>query len=171
MFQPMSAFVSLPKAAKEAADRGDLLAAIQLTQEMMGVNQNDAQQAVNAYVRGASTPITSGLPGQVPASRGFKGASANADWNGSSLPPQAIAALQRGNMIEAIKHTRGGANMGLKETRDTVMTFLERNPHIKQQFQTAAGNKSINLTPFLATLVALVVAGVAAAVFLLSSGS
>lgn len=36
------------------------------------------------------------------------------------LPPDAIAALMRGNMIEAIKCVRNATGLGLKEAKDAV---------------------------------------------------
>lgn len=166
----MSAFVSLPKMAKEAADRGDLLTAIQLTRETMGVTQNEAQQAVNAYVRGAApNPNASRFASQASTASVSTSVVGNTNWNGSGLPPQAIAALTRGNMIEAIKHTRDTSGLRLKEARDSVMTFLERNPHIKQQFQTALSKGGVNFAPVFAILVTVLIVAGAIAVYLLTA--
>jgi ribosomal L7/L12-like protein len=42
------------------------------------------------------------------------------------LPPEAIAAAHRGNLIEAIKITREQTGVGLKEAKDAVEAHLGR---------------------------------------------
>lgn len=39
---------------------------------------------------------------------------------GPNLPPDAIAAIERGEFIEAIKHVREHTGLGLKEAKDAV---------------------------------------------------
>lgn len=43
-----------------------------------------------------------------------------------ALPPDAIAAAYRGNLIEAIKITREKTGVGLKEAKDAVEAHLGR---------------------------------------------
>lgn len=167
----MARYVSLPKAAKEAASRGDLLAAIQLTQETMGVGLQDAQHAVHAFVRGergdaAEVFATSASSGNASVSQFATG---NVTAGGSALPPQALAALNRGNLIEAIKHTRNATGLGLKEAKDAVESFLARNPHAKQQFETGVNKGKINLAPILALLVLVIIAAGAFAAYVFSA--
>ena len=46
--------------------------------------------------------------------------------SGVDLPPEAIAAAHRGNLIEAIKITREKTGVGLKEAKDAVEAHLGR---------------------------------------------
>ena len=45
----------------------------------------------------------------------------------SGLSPAAIAALWKGQMIEAIKVVRQEQNLGLKEAKDAVEAYLRHN--------------------------------------------
>ena len=60
-----------------------------------------------------------------------------------SLPEQAIAALRRGNKVEAIKLTRAATAMGLKESKDAVEAFLAGDETgVRQAFETARPQRS-----------------------------
>lgn len=126
---------SLPQAARDAADRGELIAAIEFTRHALGVDLAEAQRAVNAYLRGASTatPPTFGNP----------------------VPPQAVASIARGNLIEAIKHTRAATGLGLKEAKDAVERYIAENPHVKAQATTSSvgARSNANFAPVVATFV------------------
>lgn len=138
----------IPDAAKDAADRGELIAAIQITQDTLGMKLSEAQQAVHAYMRGASRDAAPSFAHRV--------------------PPQALASLRRGNLIEAIKHTRDATGLGLKEAKDTVEAYLAQNPHARQQFDTSTrGN--VNLAPLIAGFVVAVL--IAVATYVLSKGN
>jgi ribosomal protein L7/L12 len=134
--------VLIPKAAKDAADRGELIAAIQITQDTTGMKLQEAQQAVHAYMREASQ-------GYTPAPD-------------SPIPPRALASLQRGNLIEAIKHTRNATGLGLKEAKDAVENYLTQNPHVKQPVDATGRGDSVNLAPVAAALVLMLLIGLAA---------
>jgi ribosomal protein L7/L12 len=45
-----------------------------------------------------------------------------------ALPPEAIAALQRGNKIEAIKLVREAQKLDLKDAKDRVDDFVKNDP-------------------------------------------
>lgn len=152
--------VSLPKAAKEAADSGDLLNAINITQETMGVGLQDAQQAVHAYVKGHGS-----ITGKASTS-GAAGVSAGMHGPAGGLPPQALAALHRGNLIEAIKHTRSAHGLGLKEAKDSVENYLARNPMSKQHFENALRQGGPNMAPVFGVLVLVLIAAGAIAGYL-----
>ena len=47
------------------------------------------------------------------------------------LPREAIAALEHGNKIEAIKFVRMAQGVGLKEAKGIVEAFIEWNPSVK----------------------------------------
>ena len=56
-----------------------------------------------------------------------------------SLPPEAIVALQQGNKIEAIKHTREHYGLGLKEAKDRVERYVSGQPALQQALEDASG--------------------------------
>jgi ribosomal protein L7/L12 len=52
----------------------------------------------------------------------------------TTIPPEAIAALHRGNKIEAIKLVREAQGIGLKEAKDRVEEFLRTDPAVQASF-------------------------------------
>lgn len=62
-----------------------------------------------------------------------------------TLTKEAVAALERGRLIEAIKLTRTATGMGLKESKDTVEVYLLQNPALKEKID--ATRVSISLNP------------------------
>jgi len=75
------------------------------------------------------------------------------------LPSAAIAALQQGNKIEAIKIIRQERGIGLKEAKDAVDRYVQGDPLLQSKFAAArAGNKRSCLL-WLTILVALVLIG------------
>jgi hypothetical protein len=52
---------------------------------------------------------------------------------GTSLPPDAVGALERGRVIEAIKIVRVATGLGLKESKDAVDAYLAANPALKER--------------------------------------
>jgi hypothetical protein len=50
-----------------------------------------------------------------------------------TLTSDAIAALEQGRLIEAIKLTRTATGMGLKESKDTVEAYLDNHPALKEK--------------------------------------
>ena len=57
----------------------------------------------------------------------------------SDLPPDAIAALQRGDKIEAIKITRERLGLGLKEAKDLVEAHVSADARLQETFTAAQG--------------------------------
>ena len=53
------------------------------------------------------------------------------------LPAEAIAALERGSKIEAVKCVRIAYGIGLKEAKDIVEQFLERSQSLKKHMVSA----------------------------------
>ncbi len=53
------------------------------------------------------------------------------------LPPDAISALSRGRLIDAIKATRLASGLGLKESKDAVEAYLAQHPNLNRQYQDA----------------------------------
>lgn len=100
---------TLPEAARQAADHGDLVTAIRLTREHSGLGLREARDAVDAYRRSKS-PVRRGAP-----------------LREGDLPLDAIAALHRGRFLDAVKHTRDATGLGLKASREAVDTYLARH--------------------------------------------
>lgn len=73
------------------------------------------------------------------------------------IPTEALAALERGNKIEAIKIIRVAGNLGLKEAKDLVELYLEKNPELKARMDQA--NKEI-AAGFFRWLIPLIIFGV-----------
>lgn len=69
------------------------------------------------------------------------GANSNAGTNTNKLPLTAIAALENGQLIEAIKLTRASNHLGLKEAKEEVESYLEQHPMLRERFRTAAANQ------------------------------
>ena len=78
----------------------------------------------------------------------------------AALPDAAIAALQRGNKIAAIKALRVGRNMGLKDAKAMVDDYVRSRPELQQAFA-AAWKRTLS------TKVALAIVIVAALLLLL----
>ncbi len=51
----------------------------------------------------------------------------------SDLPKAAIEALRQGNVIEAIKIVRQERNIGLKEAKEQVVTYIATQPALKKK--------------------------------------
>ena len=75
------------------------------------------------------------------------------------LPSAAVAALQQGNKIEAIKVVRQERGIGLKEAKDAVDLYVQADPLLQSKFAAAqAGNKRSCML-WLTILAALVLIG------------
>ena len=59
----------------------------------------------------------------------------NASSISSTLPPDAIAALNKGNKIEAIKIVRVARHIGLKQSKDLVETYLATQPALQRKIE------------------------------------
>ena len=58
-----------------------------------------------------------------------------------SLPPEAIAALESGNKVEAIKCIRADNNLSLKEANDHIEAYLEQTPAVNDQLRESKARK------------------------------
>ena len=61
----------------------------------------------------------------------------NGSSNPSSLPLTAVAALEQGNTIEAIKVVRLERGLGLKESKDLVDAYLKSRPDLQRRLAAA----------------------------------
>ena len=63
------------------------------------------------------------------------------------IPDEAVAALERGERIEAIKLTCEHNGSGLKASKDAVDAYIKANPRLKRQFvserPSGGGNRAV----------------------------
>ncbi|MCK9410084.1 MAG: ribosomal protein L7/L12 [Bacteriovoracaceae bacterium] len=52
----------------------------------------------------------------------------------TEIPAEAVAVLELGNKIEAIKIVRASTGGGLKETKDIVEQYLKEHPELEQRY-------------------------------------
>ena len=71
------------------------------------------------------------------------------------LSAGAIAALHRGNKIEAIKITRQARGIGLKEAKDAVEDYVRTEPGLESSFASAQAETKRSALVWLAALSAL----------------
>jgi len=81
----------------------------------------------------------------------------------AGLSSAAIAALQKGSKIEAIKIVRLERNLGLKEAKDCVEDYISHDPVLQRSMQQAQAEASRGFFSWLVVLLAL---GAAAYYFL-----
>ena len=81
----------------------------------------------------------------------------------AGLPSAAIAALQKGNKIEAIKIVRVARNLGLKEAKDCVEDYVRCDPSLKRKMEEVQAEAKKGFMFWLVVLLAL---GAAAYYFL-----
>lgn len=74
------------------------------------------------------------------------------------LPPAAVAALQAGNKIEAIRMVREARNLGLKEAKDAVDAYLATQPALQASLAERAKEAQQMALRWLAGVVLLLVA-------------
>ena len=71
------------------------------------------------------------------------------------LPSKAIAALEQGSKIEAIKSVRIARGVGLKEAKDIVEEFIERSPDIKHRMASANAESARNVLGWIILIAAI----------------
>jgi ribosomal protein L7/L12 len=129
---------ALPDAAIAALRDGHVIDAIKLVREQTGLGLAEAKAAIDAYLSGASVHRVAG--------------------QGASIPLSAIAMLEAGNLIGAIKATRAGTGLGLKDAKLTVEQHLEAHPAIRERFKAAAAIKRSELVRIAIAIGAILVA-------------
>lgn len=101
---------ALPAAAEEALAAGRVIEAIKIVRAESGVGLAEARQRVAAAQRHAAAPH-----GRVDV----------------ALPPAAIAALERGKVIEAVKAVRAARGEGLKAAKAEVDRYRAAHPETR----------------------------------------
>jgi ribosomal protein L7/L12 len=71
----------------------------------------------------------------------------------SPLPETAIAALHRGNKIEAIKLVREASGLGLKEAKDAVEAYVKTQPVLSSKMASAQAEGGRTLLMWLGGIV------------------
>lgn len=97
----------IPAAVHEALQRGEILEAIKHLREATGLGLKEAKDVVEALQKGGTVNISMEVKSET-----------------TTLSPEALAALQNGNKIEAIKLVREQMGLGLKEAKDVVEAVL-----------------------------------------------
>ncbi|HYM87038.1 MAG TPA: ribosomal protein L7/L12 [Pseudoxanthomonas sp.] len=134
----MSREIRFPAAAVSALAKGNRIEAIKLVREANhGVDLRGAMEAVDAHASGRqSFPVDHAPPMTATI--------------GNTLPLEAMAALSRGQLIEAIKIVREKTGLGLKESKDMVErqrdgSAPERDDAMRAQLQGIAHKQGIKL--------------------------
>jgi len=74
------------------------------------------------------------------------------------LPAEAIAALERGSKIDAIKCVRMSSGVGLKEAKEMVEEFIERSPDVKMRMDAVNAESAAGVLRWLIPIAAMAVA-------------
>ena len=101
---------TLPADVRAALQRGEMVTAIKLLRAATGLGLKEAKEVLDAHAAGAPVSLPS-APGA------------------NSIPPQVLAALERGNKIEAIRLLREASGLGLKDAKDAVEAVQRHGVH------------------------------------------
>ena len=72
-----------------------------------------------------------------------------------SLSLAAVAALQQGNKIEAIKIVRAERNLGLKEAKDAVEQYVRGQPALQAALAASQADSRRRMLPWLIAAIAI----------------
>lgn len=72
------------------------------------------------------------------------------------LSTEAVAALQRGDKIGAIKIVRESSHLGLKEAKDLVDAYLDQHPEVQRSMREASAGAGSRLLLWLLAIAAIV---------------
>ena len=106
-----------------AGKAGNLIEAIKIVREETGLGLAEAKALVERELKIGGLPDTRRFGSEAAA---------------PAMPVGAVAALQNGHLIEAIRKYREHNGSGLKDAKEAVEQYLERTPHVHQQFREAA---------------------------------
>lgn len=126
----MSHQIKFPPEAVAAKLGDERLLAIKLVREANpGMGLREAMDAVDAHE---------------PRQHGFVVGPASTATNGNGLPAEAIAALSRGQVVEAVKIVRDKTGLGLKESKDLVDAYRDgevppRDEAMRARLESIAG--------------------------------
>ena len=129
----------LPADVQAALQRGDDLDAIMLLREATGLGLKEAKDVIAEHLRGNPTLLV-----PLPA--------------GSPLTPEVAAALQRGNMLEAIRLLREQTGLGLKEAKDAIESS-QHDAHASHKRSLGEQPKGVGGTWWFVLIIAAVLVG------------
>ena len=108
---------ALSEPARAALAAGNRLEAIRIVREDCGLGLREAKALVEAHAAGRADAESPG------------------DGADAELPLAAIAFLEQGQMIAAVRATRERSGLGLKEAKDRVDRYLAEHAGTRQRFQ------------------------------------
>jgi ribosomal protein L7/L12 len=73
-----------------------------------------------------------------------------------TIPSQAIAELQQGRKIEAIRIVRAAQSLGLKEAKEMVEAYVETQPALKLALEAKNKEAKATLVRWLAVVAAMI---------------
>jgi hypothetical protein len=76
----------------------------------------------------------------------------------SAFPPAAVAALEQGNIIDAIKIVRLDRSLGLKESKDLVDAYLKSRPDLQRRLEAVQAEARQGFVQWLVIFLALAAA-------------
>ena len=132
----MSHQIKFPPEAVAAKLGDERLLAIKLVREANpGMGLREAMDAVDAHD---------------PRQHGFVVGPTSTATNGNGLPAEAIAALSRGQVVEAVKIVRDKTGLGLKESKDMVDAYRDgevppRDEAMRARLESIAGKHGLKV--------------------------
>jgi len=133
--------------AMTAAKAGNIIEAIKLVREETGLGLKEAKELVENSMGAGDYP---GKPS-----------------TDDEIPTGTLIALQRGQLIEAIRSYREHHQVGLKDAKEAVEDYLERNPLARRQFKAAVSRRR---RPVVRVFWFLLIAGLAVGGYVLTNG-
>ena len=122
----------LPPEAIEALSLGRKIEAIKIVRETWDISLKEAKEAVECGELEGARPAKSKRPVEI--------------------PPEAIPALMRGELIEAIRIVRSSQRIGLKEAKEAVDAHLETQPALARSVREAQAKTRRRVLNWLAWL-------------------
>ena len=114
----------LPPEAIAALERGNLIEAIKIVRERTGMDLKSSKEAVERYAN--SGAVAAGAPADWQEGDWGRGEAAAETGSGmqgngpAAVPAAALAALARGQKVEAVRLTREATGLGLAEAKQLV---------------------------------------------------
>lgn len=139
----------LPDDVIQALQQGEMIEAIKRLRSASGLGLKEARDLLDRHQAGLPVAFTT-LAG---------------NGVGESMPPEVLAAIAEGQVIEAIKRLREARGLGLKEAKDAVEAWMASAPSPRSPSAKAASAATIGrdsrpgLAWIILGLLALVVAG------------
>lgn len=111
--------VPIPDDAMEAANCGNTVEAIKIVREATGCDLLTAKQVINDYLAGKSHKTEKRTLA-------------------TEMPAEAVALLEQGKLIEAIRVIRDAHGTGLKDAKETAEQYLATHTLVREHYQAAA---------------------------------